>query len=418
MLSGRRFRVRFTADQQVYAEQVSGICRAVWNTGLDQRRQYRQRRAWINYPEQCRELADAKTDPDLSWLAEAPGHCLQQTLKDLDKACRTHGTWKVKFRSKTRWSPSFRFPEGKQMRVHRLGKRCAEVNLPKFGLVRFRWTRDPGGTIRSATLTRDGVNGHWYVSLLVEDGILEAAGVDPALPAVGVDRGVTVALALSDGRMLDRDFTSTREQAAIIRLQQRAALQHGPRVPGTRGRKGRRPPSKRWLRTRARISKKLAAQRRRRDDFTTKTVGALARTHSLIAVEDLRVAQMTKRAAPKPDPDQPGVFLPNRAAAKSGLNRAILGKGWGKLLLALHHQARYTGTRIVLVPAAFTSQRCHQCQHVSAGNRENQASFRCTRCAWHGNADTNAALNILAAGLAASGRGSPELSGSVNHQAA
>ena len=417
MLSGRRFRVRFTPDQLAYADQVSGVCRAVWNTGLDQRRQYRQRRAWINYPEQCRELADAKTDPDLSWLAEAPGHCLQQTLKDLDRACRTHGTWRVKFRSKTRWAPSFRFPEGKQMRVQRLSKRWGQVNLPKFGQVRFRWTRDLGGTIRSATLTRDSVHGHWYVSLLVEDGILEAAG-DPALPAVGIDRGVSVALALSDGRMLNQDFTSTRGQAAIVRLQQQAARQHGPRVPGTRGRKGRRPPSKGWLRTRARIMKKLAKQRRRRDDFTAKTASTLTRTHSLIAVENLRVTNMTRRAAPKPDPEQPGVFLPNGAAQKSGLNRAILGKGWGKFLLNLHHQARYTGTRIILVPAAFTSQSCHQCQHVSAGNRESQAGFRCTRCAWHGNADTNAALNILAAGLAASGRGSPELSGSVNHQAA
>jgi len=417
MLSGRRFLVRFTADQQVYAEQVSGICRAVWNTGLDQRRQYRQRRAWINYPEQCRELADAKTDPDLSWLAEAPGHCLQQTLKDLDKACRTHGTWKVKFRSKTRWSPSFRFPEGKHMRVHRLSKRWGQVNLPKFGQVRFRWTRDLGGTIRSATLTRDGVQGHWYLSILVEDGILEAAP-DPELPAVGIDRGVTVALALSDGRMMDQDFTSGRERAAIVRLQQKAARQHGPRVPGTRGRKGRRAPSKRWLRTQARITKKLAKQRRRRDDFTAKTASALTRDHSLIAVENLRVTNMTRRAAPKPDPEQPGAFLPNRAAQKSGLNRAILGKGWGKFLLNLHHQSRYTGTRIVPVPAAFTSQRCHQCQHVSAGNRESQARFRCERCAWHGNADTNAALNILAAGLAVTGRGSPDPSGSVNHQAA
>ncbi|HEY4991038.1 MAG TPA: hypothetical protein VII33_03035, partial [Nakamurella sp.] len=121
-----------------------------------------------------------------------------------------------------------------------------------------------GGTIRSATLTRDGVQGHWYLSILVEDGILEAAP-DPELPAVGIDRGVSVALALSDGRMLNQDFTSTREKAAIVRLQQQAARQHGPRVPGTRGRKGRRPPSKRWLRTRARITNKLAKQRRRRD---------------------------------------------------------------------------------------------------------------------------------------------------------
>jgi putative transposase len=217
--------------------------------------------------------------------------------------------------------------------------------------------------------------------------------------------------------MLDQQFTSDCEQAAIVRLQQKAARQHGPRVPGTRGRRGRRPPSKRWLRTQARIAKKLAKQRRRRDDFTTKAASALVRDHGRIVVENLRVTSMTRRAAPKPDHDQPGVFLPNRAAAKSGLNRAILSKGWGKFLLALHHQARYTGTQIVVVPAAFTSQRCHQCQHVSAGNRENQAGFRCTRCSWCGNADTNAALNILAAGLAVTGRGSPDLSGSVNHQA-
>jgi len=416
MLSGRRFRVRFNPDQLEYADEVAGVCRAVWNTGLDQRRQYRQRRAWINYPQQCRELAEAKTDAEFAWLKEVPSHCLQQTLKDLDNACRTDGTWNVKFRSKAKWAPSFRFPEGKHMRVQRLSKRWAQVNLPKFGQVRFRWTRDLGGQIRSATLARDAVHGDWYVSILVEDGISTPAG-DAALPAVGIDRGVVVALALSDGRMLDQQFTSTREQAAISRLQRKAARQHGPRIPGTRGRKGRRAPSKRWLRTQATIAKKLAKQRRRRDDFTTKAASALVREHGRIVVENLRVTSMTKRAAPKPDHDQPGVFLPNRAATKSGLNRAILGKGWGKFLLALHHQARYTGTQIVVVPAAFTSQRCHQCQHVSTGNRESQASFRCTRCSWCGNADTNAALNILAAGLAVTGRGSPDLSGSVNHQA-
>ena len=176
------------------------------------------------------------------------------------------------------------------------------MNLPKFGQVRFRWTRDLGGTIRSATLTRDGVHGDWHVSILVEDGVMEATA-DPTLPEVGIDRGVTVALALSDGRMMDQDFTSGRERAAIVRLQQKAARQHGPRVPGTRGRKGRRAPSKRWLRTQARIAKKLAKQRRRRDDFTAKTASTLSRDHSLIVVENLRVTNMTRRAAPKPDPE-------------------------------------------------------------------------------------------------------------------
>ena len=57
-----------------------------------------------------------------------------------------------------------------------------------------------------------------------------------------------------------------------------------------------------------------------------------------------------------------------------------------------------------MVPAAYTSQRCHQCGHTATENRENQAVFRCVRCGHTANADTNAALNILAAGQAVTGR--------------
>ncbi|MDQ2739773.1 MAG: transposase [Actinomycetota bacterium] len=405
--------------QLAYAGQVAGASRAVWNTGLDQRRQYRQRGAWINYQQQAKELAEAKTDPDLAWLKGVPGHCLQQTLMDLDKACRSHGTWAVNFRDKDRWSPSFRFPEGKHMRVVRLSKRWGQVNLPKFGQVRFRMTREIGGTIRSATITRDGVKGGWFISVLVEDGILQANPSTPDLrPTVGVDRGVKVALALSDGLMLDQTFITDAETARVKTLQRKAARQRGPRTPGSTGRKGRRQPSKRWQRTQKQIAKIQARQRRRRDDFTTKTAHSLAAGHSLVAVEDLKIANMTRRAKPVPDPDRPDVFLPNRAAQKSGLNRAILAKGWGKFLLALNHQARYTGTEIVLVPAAFTSLRCYECGHTEPGNRENQAAFHCIRCGHTAHADLNAARNILAAGLAATGRVRPGISGSVNHQAA
>jgi putative transposase len=67
------------------------------------------------------------------WLAQVPGHCLQQTLMDLDKACRTHGTFKVHWRSGRRWAPSFRFPEGSKMVVEELNRRHARVKLPKLG---------------------------------------------------------------------------------------------------------------------------------------------------------------------------------------------------------------------------------------------------------------------------------------------
>lgn len=62
------------------------------------------------------------------------------------------------------------------------------------------------------------------------------------------------------------------------------------------------------------------------------------------------------------------------------------------------------GVRFVAVPAFYTSQRCSQCGHVAPENRESQAVFRCVACAFMGNADVNAALNILAAGRAAIAR--------------
>lgn len=123
MLAGRRFRVEFTDEQAVSADQIGAACRAVWNTGLEQRREYRRRGAWMNYRPQAHEPAEAKTAQ--LWLKVVPGHCLQQTLMDLDRACREHGTFKVRWRSGRRRVPSFRFPDGNKMELQNLNRRRA-----------------------------------------------------------------------------------------------------------------------------------------------------------------------------------------------------------------------------------------------------------------------------------------------------
>ena len=110
MKAGRRFRVELTEVQARLAEQTADACRAVWNSGLEQRRDYRRRARSVTYGQQAHELAEAKKEH--AWLTEAPSHCLQQALRDLDGACRRHGTFKVRWRSERRWAPSFRFPEG------------------------------------------------------------------------------------------------------------------------------------------------------------------------------------------------------------------------------------------------------------------------------------------------------------------
>ena len=385
MLAGRRFRVELTDAQALLAQQTADACRAVYNTGLEQRREYRRRGAWMNYEEQAHELVAAKTEH--SWLKEVPSHCLQQALRDLDEACREHGTFRVRWRSARRWVPSFRFPEGSKMEVQKLNRRTSEIKLPKLGWVKFRASRSlEGETIRSATLTREGR--HWFVSLLVEDG--KTTPTQHASPgtAVGVDRGVVVAVATSAGDLLDQVFTTPGERRRTLRLQRK--LSRAAKNSANRNK------------TRDALGKVRARERRRRQDFCQKIAHQLAQENALVALEKLPVRDMTRRVKPVADPVKPGQYLPNGRSAKSGLNRAILSKGWYRFEVALKSAARYSGTQLVKVPAAYTSQRCSACGHVDPKSRESQAVFRCTHClrpAEH--ADVNAAKNILAAGLLA-----------------
>jgi putative transposase len=54
--------VEFTDEQETFAASIGAACRAVWNTGLEQRREYRRRGAWMNYQPQAKELAEAKVE--------------------------------------------------------------------------------------------------------------------------------------------------------------------------------------------------------------------------------------------------------------------------------------------------------------------------------------------------------------------
>src|SRR5690606_28772590 len=150
MLTGRRYLLAFTPEQEEFAERIGDVCRVVWNTALEQRRAYRRCGAFIGYVEQARQVAEAKRD--FPWLAEGPSHTLQQTLRDLDRACARHGTFKVRWRSKRKNAPTFRFPDANQITVERVSRRWGRVKLPKLGWTRFRWTRPLGGQLRNATV--------------------------------------------------------------------------------------------------------------------------------------------------------------------------------------------------------------------------------------------------------------------------
>lgn len=319
VLTGRKYRLDLTPEQEAQCEEFGRVCRAVWNTGLEQRRAYRRRGAWVNYHVQARELAAAKAEHP--WLKAAPSHVLQQTLMDLDRACRTQGTFRVRWRSSRRWRTSFRFPDSSQIAVEPLNRRHARVKLPKLGWVRFRMSRGlDDAVVRSATVSRDG--GHWFVAFLVDDGAQVPEMHAAPGAAVGIDRGVAVAIASSDGQLMDRQFLTSGERRRVMALQRRLSRC----ARSSRGRE----------KTRDALASIRSRERRRRRDLCAQASHQIAAANAVVVLEDLKTRQMTRSA--KGTLTAPG----RNVRAKSGLNRAILAKGWHQFALALASAARST----------------------------------------------------------------------------
>lgn len=63
----------------------------------------------------------------------------------------------------------------------------------------------------------------------------------------------------------------------------------------------------------------------------------------------------------------------------------------------LAYKTARNGGALHKVPAPNTSRRCSACGFITPGSREDQSTFVCKNpdCGWSGNADYNAARNVL-----------------------
>ncbi|MFI6828336.1 RNA-guided endonuclease InsQ/TnpB family protein [Kribbella sp. NPDC050241] len=377
-----RFRIYPTPAQETALLQQCGHARYVWNLALEQWSMWtRDRNATPGYVEQARQLTEARAM--FGWLRAGSQTVQQQALRDFSQAVMNFyaGTHRRPTWRKVGRHEGFRIVGSQARRIVKLNRKWAAVNVPKVGWIRFRLSR-PVPAAKSYRITYDRAR-RWHVAF---------AAVPPPVPGpgtgevAGVDRGIIVSAAVSTGELLSCPGLAEVEQRRLKHLQRRLA----------RCRLG----SKRRQRVKATIAKLYARARDRRKDWVEKTSTDLARRFDVIRVEDLRIAQMSRRPKPKPDPCRPGTYLPNRRRAKAGLNRGILANGWGQLVRRLEHKA---AGRVEKVNPAYTSQTCSVCGHRASQNRESQAVFRCVACGHRANADVNAAVNI-AAGRAVSAR--------------
>lgn len=377
--------------ERVMREVHCAHARYLWNLCVEQESWWRPGRGPVPGPAaRQRQLAEARAAEP--WLAEGSSAVQQQALRDYDRAMAAcfdpaNPARKPGFRSRKK-GQGFVIRDTKTRRVSR---HWGAVLVPKCGWVRFRWSRPLPGKTGMARVTLDRA-GRWHVSF---PGVQPAVQRVPApVPSVGIDRGVRTALVTSGGQHYRAPRISDRDAGRYLALQRKHARQ--------------KPGSNRQEKTRRKMASITAKVAGRRRDWAEKVSTRLVAEHDLIVLEKLNTPGMTRKPKPKPDPEKNGAWLPNRARAKAGLNRAILASAWGALGTRIRQKAEVSGAAVVFVDPRFTSRQCRACGHTAPENRERQAVFRCVACGHADHADTNAARNVLARGLAlASGEAVP-----------
>ncbi len=332
-----------------------------------------------------------REDGTTKWLQDYPSKVVRISLKPIEtsykaffadvkaggklnrKPPRFHGKWTT--------APSFPINYesakvvGDSLYVQKIGWMKINGNNPY-----------PDGEFKSGRIKHEC--GDWYAYLTYE--VQAEASLPHSIREVGIDRNVSEGrwAVLSDGTKHPGPDLG-KKVARRKRYQRKLARQ----VKGSNRRKV----------TKVRLQRAFRAERFARLNWAHHTSKDIASRYDVAYMEKLKIRGMTKSA--KGTIENPGKSV----NAKSALNRKILASAWGTLELCLNYK-----TEVRKVHPAYTSQTCHQCGHVDKDSRK-QSDFKCTACGHADDADVNAALNILAFGNGATGRGGGDTGGASCH---
>jgi len=367
-----RFRLYPHPHQQVALARAFGCARVVWNDALAKSRELYAAGQKTSYPVLAKLcITQAKQTPERQWLAEPSNVVLQQSVRDLDQAYRN---WWASLKGKRKGAkvkpPRFKKRRGAQSvrfmsHVFRTGERT--LTLSKIGPVPIEWSRDLPSDPSSVTVIRDA-SGRFFASFVVE---VEPTPLPANGKAVGIDLGLASLAVTSDGEKLAPPKFLRSALKRLRRLQRN--LKHKQRG------------SNRLAIARRKVAKLHAKVGDRRLDYLHQLSTRLIRENQTVVLEDLNVSGMLK----------------NRKLARS-----IADAGWRQLRILLESKAEQYGREVVVINRWLpTSQVCSTCGHHDGKKDLSVREWQCPSCGTVHDRDINAALNILAAGLAESRNG-------------
>jgi putative transposase len=390
-----KFKMETSADQSAILRILCGHSRFIWNNGLRHCFDELEKGNRVPSVYELNKLIPIwKQDPDLHWLKEGNAVTFQQKLSDLSTA------WKRCFDKKIQSDrPRFK-KKGKSqdsIRIVQFDKYCKinnrRVKLPsKIGWVKFKKSQEIIGKIKNCTISLK--SNDWYISFQVEQ---ELEILDhQSTSSIGVDMGIAKFITLSNGEYKEPLSAFRKSENKLAKEQRKLSKKIKF--------------SANWQKQNSKVQSIHSKIANCRKDYLHKSSTEISNNHAMISIEDLRVSNMSKSS--KGNEEKHG----KNVKAKSGLNKSILDQGWYEFRRQLEYKQLWKGGLVIAVPAAYTSQTCPCCQHVSKDNRKTQSKFKCVECDYENNADVVGAINILERGHRLLACGETELSDSLKQE--
>ena len=191
---------------------------------------------------------------------------------------------------------------------------------------------------------------------------------------LGVDRGITSTLALSNGKC----WSYPDDTKAKVKIEK-----HGKRISALR--KENRKGTRRW-KNECSTKYKILRKKNNHEKNALKQfiVKEITPNYDTIVIEDLKVTNMMARA------HEVGV------RSKSGLNRKLSDARFGFVEQTFTIACENRGNLLLTLPAYDSSNTCSACNHVDPKNRNkyNKKEFKCIHCGHENDADVNAGINM------------------------
>ncbi len=362
MFKTYKYRLYPSPEQEVLLAKHFGCVRWVYNWGLNLKNKASLKKERVKHLELSEMLPILKTKEETAWLGEVNAQCLQQALRNLEKAYENFSKKRAgfpKFKSKKSHYYSFQCPQG----VKIIG---GQLMLPKFDKgIRVVLNREFEGKIKTVTILRKRA-GDYYISIFTDNGSVAPTPTNKK-NALGIDLGQTHFASFSNGEKIENPRFLQKRLKKLVVLQKRLEK--------------KRTGSKNREKLRLRLARSHARVTNMRKDFHHKLSYKLTHDNQVdtICVEDLNVKGLLE----KWDSD----------------SRGISDVGWGQFLTFVKYKCDWYGKNYVEIGRYDPSTKtCNACGHINDVARTDKV-VKCSKCGNEQDRDIGAAINIRNFGL-------------------